>query len=88
MLGATVPNLVALLAWDFLKLVIVAVVIASPVAYFVMCRWLEGFAYRIELGPGVFALVGVLALLITILTVAYQSARAALANPLQVLRTE
>jgi putative ABC transport system permease protein len=87
-LGATVPDLVALLAWDFLKLVLVAVVVASPVAYFVMRRWLEGFAYRVDLGPGVFLLVGAIALLIAALTVAYQSARAALANPAQVLRTE
>jgi putative ABC transport system permease protein len=87
-LGASVAGLVALLAREFLKLVVVAVVIASPVVYVLMQRWLEGFAYHVEIGPGVFLLVGALALLIALLTVAYQSIRAALADPTLSLRGE
>jgi len=87
-LGASVPRLVLLLSRDFLKLVAVAVVIASPVAFLLMRRWLEGFAYRIEIGPGVFVLVGAMALLIALLTVAYQSIRTATADPIKALRSE
>ena len=87
-LGASVPNLIALLSVDFLKLVVVAVVIASPVAYVLMGRWLEGFAYRVDVGPGVFVIVGAFALFIALLTVAYQSLRAATADPVQSLRAE
>jgi putative ABC transport system permease protein len=73
---------------DSLKLVLIAAVIASPVAYFAMNRWLEGFAYRIEIGPGIFLLAGVLALLIALATVSYQAFKAALADPVQSLRYE
>lgn len=87
-LGASVPGLVALLSRDFLKLVVVAVLIASPVAYLLMRRWLEGFAYHVEIGAGLFVLVGVLALLLALLTVAYQSVRAAMIDPARSLRVE
>lgn len=87
-LGATVASLVLLLSKDFVRLVAVAFVVASPLAYLAMRRWLEGFAYRIELGVGVLLLVGVLALVLALLTVSYQSIRASLANPVESLRYE
>ncbi len=87
-LGASVPSIVMLLSKDFLKLVLVAFVIAAPVAYFAMSRWLEDFAYRIDLGAGVFLLAGALALVIALATVSYQAIRAALANPVEALRSE
>lgn len=86
--GATVVNLVGLLSKDFLKLVTVSFVFAIPLAYAAMQRWLEDFAYRIDLGWGVFALAGVLALGIALATVSYQAIRAALANPIDSLRYE
>jgi putative ABC transport system permease protein len=87
-LGASVAALVALLSKDFLKLVAVAVVLGSPVVYLLMSRWLEGFAYRIEIGPGVFLLVGLLTLLIALFTVSFQSIRAATADPVKAIRAE
>ncbi len=87
-LGASVPSIVALLSKDFLTLVGLAFVIAAPVAYYAMSTWLEDFAYRIELGAGVFLLAGALALLIALATVSYQALRAATANPTEALRSE
>ncbi len=87
-LGASVPSIVALLSKDFLKLVLVAFVIAMPVAYYAMSTWLEDFAYRIDLGPWVFVGAGVLALVIALATVSSQALRAAWANPVKALRSE
>lgn len=87
-LGATVTGIATRLSMDFLKLVFLSVVIASPIAYLVMNRWLESFAYRIEIGPAVFILTGAVALLIALLTVSYQSIRAAMADPVKSLRYE
>jgi predicted permease len=87
-LGASVSSLVALLSTNFLKLVLIAFVVASPVAYYVMNQWLTGFAYRAELSWGVFALAGGLAVSIAVLTVSFQSIRAALVNPVKSLRSE
>ncbi len=87
-LGASVPSIVRLLSKDFLKLVAVAFVIAVPVAYYAMSTWLEDFAYRIDLGVGVFLLAGLLALVIALATVGYQAIKAALADPVDVLRNE
>lgn len=87
-LGATVASLIALLSKDFAKLVLIANLIAWPLAWYVMNRWLEDFAYRIEIGWWVFALAGALALLIALLTVSYQAIKAALANPVEALRYE
>ncbi|MFQ5569488.1 MAG: ABC transporter permease [Rhodothermales bacterium] len=86
--GAPVPGIVALLSIDFLKLVAVAFIVAVPVTYFAMQRWLESFAYRITIGPWVFVAAGLLALGIALLTVSYQSIKAALADPIQSLRYE
>ncbi|MHA4809638.1 ABC transporter permease [Flavitalea flava] len=87
-LGASVSGITTLLAKDFVKLVLAAFVIASPIAWFFMGKWLEDYEYRIDIGWGVFALSGILALLIAVLTVSYQSIRAALANPVKSLRSE
>ena len=87
-LGASVSSLVVLLSKDFLKLVALALVIAAPIAYLAMQRWLNDFAYRVEIGVGTFVLAGVLALLIAVLTVSYQAIKAALADPVKSLRYE
>ena len=87
-LGASAGSVVALLSKDFLVLVAGAFVIATPVAYYFMNRWLQDFAYRIELGLGVFLLAGMIAVWIALLTVGYQSIRAALADPVKSLRYE
>ena len=87
-MGASVPRIVVLLAQDFLKLVVLALGVAVPVAYFVVQRWLEGFSYRVDVGPGLFVWAGGLALAVALFTVSYQSIRAALADPVQSLRYE
>jgi putative ABC transport system permease protein len=87
-LGATVANITALLSKDFAKLVLLANLIAWPLAYFAMNKWLQDFAYRIDVGWRLFALAGVAALLIALLTVSAQAIRAALANPVEALRYE
>ncbi|WP_212004082.1 ABC transporter permease [Chitinophaga sp. HK235] len=85
-LGASVTGIVALLSKDFLKLVVVAIVVASPLAWFIMDRWLQDFAYRIHIGWWVFVITAVLAVLITILTICLQAIKAARANPAVTLR--
>lgn len=87
-LGASVASIVALLSRDFLKLVLIAVVIASPVAWYAMHQWLQNFAYTIELSWWLFALAGLLTTIIALLTVGLQSIRAALVNPVKSLRSE
>ena len=87
-LGASVPNLVVLLTSDFTKLVLIAFLIAAPVAYYLMHTWLDNFAYHMEMSAGIFLLAGVAALLIAWLTVSYHSVRAALSNPVKSLRSE
>jgi putative ABC transport system permease protein len=87
-LGATVPGLILLLFRDFLRLVIVALLIASPVAAWLMNKWLHDFAYRIPLSGWIFVLTGLLAITITFLTVGWQGLRAARVNPAESLRAE
>jgi putative ABC transport system permease protein len=87
-LGATVAGITALLAKDFLKLVVIAIFIASPVAYYLMEQWLVDFAYRIDLQWWIFAGAGVLAVVVAFLTVSFQSIKAALANPARSLQSE
>ncbi len=87
-LGATVPSIVGLLSKDFALLVALAFVAAAPVAYFAMGRWLDDFAYRIEISWWIFLMAGLFALLIALLTVSYQSIKAALADPVKSLRYE
>ena len=87
-LGASVAGITGLLAKDFLKLVIVSVVVASPVAYWLMQKWLADFAYRIDIQWWMFAAAGVAAVGIALLTVGFQAVKAALANPVKSLRSE
>jgi len=87
-LGASVSGITSLLSKDFIKLVLIALVIASPIAWFGMHKWLQGFAYRIDIGIWVFILAGVLAILIALLTVSFQAIKAAVANPVKSLRSE
>ncbi len=87
-LGASVSGIVLLLSTAFTKLVVVAFVVAAPLAYFAMDRWLQDFAYRIDISWQIFLMAGLTALGIALLTVSYQSIRAALANPVEALRYE
>ena len=87
-LGASAGGVVLLLSKDFTKLVVVAFVVASPLAYLVMHRWLENFAYRVEISWPIFLVAGLSALGIALLTVSYQSVKAALADPVKALRYE
>jgi putative ABC transport system permease protein len=86
-LGADVLGIVRLLSTDFLKLVLLAFLLAAPVAWFAMNKWLEDFAYRISISWGVFLLAAFLALTITIITISFRAIRAATANPAATLRT-
>jgi ABC-type antimicrobial peptide transport system permease subunit len=87
-LGASVFNLWQLLSKDFVGLVIISLIIATPVAYYFMQNWLQNYQYRSEISWWVFVLTGIGAVLITLLTVSYQSIKAALANPVKSLRSE
>ncbi|WP_420151148.1 ABC transporter permease [Spirosoma sp.] len=87
-LGASVFSIISLLSKDFLKLVVVAIVLASPIAWYLMRSWLEDFQYRIAIEWWVFALAGTLAIAIALLTVSFQSIKAALTTPVKSLRSE
>jgi len=87
-LGASVTGITTLLSMDFLKLVLIAVVIATPVAYYFTNQWLQRFAYRISLQWWVFASAGLVAISIALVTVSFQAIRAAVANPVKSLRSE
>jgi len=87
-LGASVAGIVQMLSKDFLKLVLIAALIAFPVAWWAMHKWLNDFAYRVDIGWWVFIVAGVVAMLIALFTVSFQSIKAALANPVKSLRTE
>ncbi len=87
-LGASVPSVVTLIAGEFVKLIAVAAVLAWPLAYFGMERWLESFAYRIDMGVGAFVLAAVGAMLIALATISYRAFRAAVADPVKALRTD
>jgi ABC-type antimicrobial peptide transport system permease subunit len=86
--GASSSHVVMMLSKDFLKLVLIAVLIAFPLAGWVMNDWLHNFAYRISVGAGVFVLAGASIVLITLFTISFQSIKAAIANPVKSLRTE
>jgi ABC-type antimicrobial peptide transport system permease subunit len=87
-LGASVPNIMALLSKDFIKLVVIAFVIAAPVAYLIMNRWLQDYAYRINISWWIFIAAGLLAVVIALVTISVQAIKAAIANPVKSLRTE
>jgi putative ABC transport system permease protein len=87
-LGASVGSIIQLLSSDFVKLVLIAVLIGSPLGWFIMNKWLADFAYRINISWWMYAVAGGTALLIALITVCFQSMKAALANPVKSLRTE
>ncbi|MET6998958.1 ABC transporter permease [Chitinophaga defluvii] len=87
-LGASVNGIVMLIAKDFIKLVAIAIFIAAPLAWFAMHQWLKGFAYRIDIQWWLFAITGLLAMLIAFVTISFQSVKAALANPVKSLHAE
>jgi putative ABC transport system permease protein len=87
-LGASVLHISSLLSKDFLKLTVIAFVIATPIAWWVMNQWLQSFSYRIQISWWMFALAGSLAMLLTISVVSVQAIKAALANPIRSLRSE
>jgi putative ABC transport system permease protein len=87
-LGASVANIVTLLSANFARLIILSLLIAGPVAWWVMNKWLEDFAYRINIGWSVFVIAGISALVIALATVSFHAIKAAVANPVQSLRTE
>lgn len=87
-LGANTNSLIALLSKDFLKLVAIAIIFASPLAYYLMNKWLQDFAYRVDISWWIFIVAGALALFIALITVSFQAIKAAIANPVKSLRTE
>lgn len=87
-LGASVSGIVALLSKDFLKLVLIAIVIASPIAWWAMNKWLQDFAYRVSISWWVFVIAGIAAILIALFTISFQAIKAAITNPVKNLRTE
>lgn len=87
-LGSSVGGIVMLLSKDFMKLIFIAIVVAVPICWWAMNKWLEGFSYRITIGPIIFIIAGAIAMGIALLTISWQSFKAALANPVQSLRNE
>jgi putative ABC transport system permease protein len=87
-LGASVSSVVTLLSKDFIKLVVIAILIASPIAWYAMSQWLAEFAYRIAIPWWIFVVTATLAVGIAFLTVSFQSIKAALMNPVKSLKSE
>ena len=88
MLGASISNIVNLLSKDFLKLVLVAAVIAFPVAWYSMNNWLNDFAYRVNIPWWIFVSAGIISAVIAFVTISFHAVKAATANPVKNLRTE
>ena len=86
--GASIPNIVLLLSKEFTKWVLLACVFALPLAYYAMNQWLKNFAYRTSIGVKIFVLSALIAALIAVITVSYQSVKTAVANPVDSLRYE
>jgi len=86
--GASVQGIALMLSKDFLKLIVISLLIAFPVSWYLMSNWLQGFAYKIDLNSGIFVVAGLATILITVLTISYQSIKAGLANPVKSLRSE
>ena len=87
-LGASIPDIAAMLSANFLKPVIIAMLIAFPIAWYTMNNWLAGFAYKVDIEWWVFGIAGLATLSIALLTVSYQSVKASFSNPIKSLRTE
>jgi len=86
--GSRISQIVSLLSYDFTKLVLIAFVIATPVAWYVMHRWLENYAYKTTISWWIFVVTGIVSYIITMITIGYQSYRAAVVNPVETLRSE
>jgi ABC-type antimicrobial peptide transport system permease subunit len=87
-LGASIANVWLLLSRDFILLVLISCIIASPVAFYFLKSWLQKYDYRITIGPGVFLLSALVAVVITLVTISFQAIKAALTNPVKSLRSE
>ena len=87
-MGASVQNVVTLLSRDFIKLVLIANIIAWPITWFAVSKWLQDFAYRININLWIFIAAGIGAMLIALLTISFQAIKAAIANPINSLRIE
>jgi ABC-type antimicrobial peptide transport system permease subunit len=87
-IGASVSNIIVMLSKDFLKLVLVAVFVAFPIAWWATGKWLQSFAYRIHVGADIFLAAGASIILITLITISYQAIKAGLVNPVKSLRSE
>ena len=87
-LGASVPNIVALLSKDFLKLVLISLIIATPIAWYVMSNWLNSFVYHVGIQWWVFIIAGFIAVILAFLTISWQAIKAAVANPIKSLRSQ
>jgi putative ABC transport system permease protein len=87
-LGASVPSIVKLLSGDFIKLVLIAIVIATPVSWYLINKWLQDFAYKTNIGWMVFVFAGLAAIAIAVITISVQAIKSAIANPVKSLRTE
>jgi len=87
-LGASVGRVIQLISKDFLKLVIIATVIATPVAYWAMNKWLQDFAYRVSISGWTFVLAAIISVIIALIAISFQSIKAAIANPVKSLKTE
>lgn len=87
-IGASTGKILKILSADFIKLVGISILIATPVSWFAMNKWLEDFTYRINIGLLVFAIAGLIAVVVALITISFQSIKAALANPVESLRSE
>ena len=87
-LGASVTNIVRMLSTDFVKLVMLAFMIATPIAWWFMNQWLQDFAFRIDLNWLIFVVTGLVALVVALITLSFQAIKAAIANPINALRSE
>jgi ABC-type antimicrobial peptide transport system permease subunit len=87
-LGASITQVLLLLSKDFILLVGISCIIASPLAWYFSHNWLQGYYYRITIGPGVFLLSGLVAMVITAVTISFQAVKAALMNPVKSLRSD
>ena len=87
-LGADMRSIIALLSGDFIKLVLISIIIATPISWYTMNQWLESFAYRMDIQPWIFILAGLMALSVAVFTISFQSIKAALMNPVSSLKSE
>jgi len=87
-LGASIPQVWLLISKDFILLVMISCVLASPVAFYFLHNWLQNYYYRIHISPGVFIIAAVLAMVVTVITISFQAIKAAMANPVKSLRSE